>query len=112
MKTAGWMGVLFLVLSVLGCKRKAAEPEVMPVFEIFPNPVADKLNIRYRSATDKPVQFVIYNMLGKEMERMIPLRNEAEIWEGKLKTAFYPVGAYVLVVLDEGSRESKKFVKE
>jgi hypothetical protein len=83
-----------------------SEPELdkdVAEFRFYPNPVQDKLNLR---AQDNIENVSVYNMLGQEVMRQAPNKNNAEVNMSSLQT-----GSYFVKVTINGITETKQIIK-
>lgn len=83
-----------------------SEPELdkdVAEFRFYPNPVQDKLNLR---AQDNIENISVYNMLGQEVMRQAPNKNNAEVNMSGLQT-----GSYFVKVTINGITETKQIIK-
>ncbi len=74
-------------------------------FKIFPNPVSDMLQIQYKNVVKRPIQFTIYNSLGKAV-----LEEYIRAGETRVDVSSLSPGIYLLQMLDDSETYSARFV--
>lgn len=81
------------------------------LLQVAPNPVEEQLRFLYKSANESNVNYHIVNMDGK-----VILQNQSEVHVGKNEIIFQvsvlPNGLYVLMLFDNGTMQSTKFMKK
>jgi hypothetical protein len=78
-----------------------------PFFELYPNPVAEVLNIRLEEGAAIRTRLQVYDVTGKMMEERAFIGNHQ-----KIDVSAYPSGLYVVTVINGDSRFNRKFIKE
>jgi hypothetical protein len=74
-------------------------------YVIFPNPVTDMLQIQYKNVVKRPIQFTVYNSLGKAvLEEYISARDTG------VDVSSLSPGIYILQMLDDSETLSARFV--
>lgn len=80
-------------------------------FDIWPNPIKDKLNIAIQSELSDEAYVTVYDMLGKRLINK-KLDYENDLFNGKLDLAFLRSGTYIVKV-NQGDKQSvRKIIKE
>ena len=88
--------------------RKVKFSKGMEEISIFPNPATDLLNIQMPSSYSNTVTLQVFGVDGKYISSLKPAVNTVQ-----MQVAGLPAGTYILVVLkNDGSRESYRFVKQ
>jgi hypothetical protein len=94
-----------------GCQlADAIEEEVLSDFDfqIFPNPVRNKVRVSFRKASEESFSIKIFNLSGKELVHKTALHDQSNIDVSQLTS-----GMYILQVeFENGHRSARKFVKE
>lgn len=87
------------------------KPLTLSVDEIFPNPVQSKINLRINAAVSGSLSVVITDMSGK---KLIERKINAEIGYNLFPVTVdnLPAGTYMIHIVGDDGKISKKFVKE
>lgn len=88
-----------------------AENENENAFNIFPNPVRDKLNIVFRSAKKYSAGIIIFNQQGSILASMELNSNSSGEWSESLDISSYKPGVYLLQITTDGKMYTKRFIK-
>ena len=75
------------------------------LFSIYPNPVVEVLQIRYRNAVSSPVQFIIYNSLGA-----IALEGFIRVESTSVDVSSLSQGMYILQLSTDTEASSARFL--
>ena len=70
-------------------------------FSIYPNPADDLINIEYNFSTEGSRTFLIFDMLGREMQRMV-LNSNSNL--AKIKTNHLVPGLYTFSIISTGQK--------
>ncbi len=77
--------------------------------KIFPNPVADQLNLEMANAMDGTCLLTVFDVLGKEIfSRNIDIHSTKE----QIDVSFLPKGSYSLVLRNGNEKATAKFIKK
>lgn len=88
-----------------------AENENEHAFNIFPNPVRDKLTIVFRSAKKYSAGIIIFNQQGSILASMELNSNSSGEWSESLDISSYKPGVYLLQITTDGKMYTKRFIK-
>lgn len=88
-----------------------AENENENAFNIFPNPVRNKLNIVFRSAKKYSAGIIIFNQQGSILASMELNSNSSGEWSESLDISSYKPGVYLLQITTDGKMYTKRFIK-
>ncbi len=92
---------------------KKSEKAISTTFELFqnyPNPFNPSTIIRYQLLVAGKVALRIYDVLGREVERLVDELQEAGNYEVEWKATKYASGVYFYQVQTENFRSVKKMV--
>jgi hypothetical protein len=78
---------------------------------VYPNPAANNIQVDFSGSVDSPeVQLQVINAFGKVVHRQI--QAASTVYNSvSLPLSHLPAGTYYLVVVKNGKKESKAFVK-
>lgn len=88
-----------------------AENEIGSAFNIFPNPVRDKLNVVFRSSKKGMIGIMIFNQQGSILASMELNSNAPGEWSESLDISSYKPGVYLLRINTDGKMYTKRFIK-
>lgn len=77
------------------------------IFEIYPNPAKDRLNIKLKEKLSSNCEIILYNNLGKEVSHF---HIEENLGQHTLDIKGFKPGIYYLVLKYENRRHSSKFI--
>lgn len=78
---------------------------------IFPNPASDILNIKVELVHSKPIEIILFNMLGEEIHKL-RFKNLGQSLEEKLDISDLAAGIYYIEISTDNQRIIKKVVVE
>ena len=104
-------GAIFFATN--GLRRAAAEPEKegITLVEVFPNPTADELRVRFQAKTGDGVTIRLHSVSGNVVKTSIITANEGQN-EHTLRLDTLPTGVYIVETLIQGQRVVHKVLKQ
>ena len=69
--------------------------QVFQNLEVYPNPIRDKVSIRFELTTSTPVSLQVFNLIGKQI-LVQPIEPFQGSIEQSLNLSSYPSGVYIL----------------
>ncbi len=101
---------LFKVL-VIGVKRISTEvPASFELGQNYPNPFNAVTKIQFKVASDKFAKLIVYDLVGKEVARLVDERLEAGVYEVRFDAGDLPSGIYFYRMETENFTETKKLI--
>jgi hypothetical protein len=77
-------------------------------FDIFPNPAKDQITISVSQSSEVDIDFVIFNSLGEELDRVV--RKNITIGAETFNTSTYSPGIYYCKIITTDTEQVRKFV--
>ncbi len=74
--------------------------------ELYPNPVVEYLNVRFKNSQLKDVRFEVYNVIGNKLNFEF---DEVNATNYKINVKEFHTGYYLLIIKDPISRYNKAF---
>ena len=95
----------------IGIKQISSEiPDNFILQQNYPNPFNPTTNIRYEISENRFVKLTIYDILGKEIEKLINEKQAPGIYEVTFNASQYPSGVYFYRIEAEDFTDVKKMI--
>jgi hypothetical protein len=88
-----------------------AEDEAENTFSIYPNPVINNLNIKFRIPGKSMVGIMIFNQQGLALETINPITKSRGEWSESLDISSFKPGVYLVRIIINGNISTKRFIK-
>jgi hypothetical protein len=88
-----------------------SETEAENSISIYPNPVADYMNIEYKTVRNSTVGIMVINQQGSILKNIKPVARSSGIWSESLDISSYKPGVYLLRITIDGKMYTKRFIK-
>jgi hypothetical protein len=88
-----------------------SENEAENSFSIYPNPVADYMNIEYKTVRNSTVGIMVINQQGSILKNIKPVARSSGKWSESLDISSYKPGVYLLRITIDGKMYTKRFIK-
>jgi len=88
-----------------------AETESENIFSIYPNPVSDNLNIKFRTPAKNEIGIMIINQQGMVLDNVKTTARTSGDWIETMDISTYKPGVYLLRITMDGETYTQRFIK-
>ncbi len=91
-------------------ESKHSLPESMKLYPVYPNPFNPNLRIRYSLNKESDISLIVYDVLGKEVQKIFEGRKPAGEFEETFDGKYMPSGIYLIKLSSKESMQVQKAV--
>ena len=83
----------------------------MNVFELYPNPTSDYVQIEFTPAQESDIEIAVLNLMGQELYRTVEASDkgsDSQTW--RLQVSEWAAGTYIIQIVRDGKMAQQRFV--